>query len=61
MNATAAYAVGYTLVLFLASLSAAIATASRRVLTQADIVSRIAAIALMVIGIATFAYGVSQL
>jgi cytochrome c-type biogenesis protein len=61
VGAMTLYAVGYTLVLFLASLSAAIATASRRVLTRADLVSRIAAIALMVIGIATFAYGVSQL
>lgn len=55
------YAVGYTLVLFLASLSAGIAAASRRVLTHAERVSRIAAVALVVIGVATFAYGWGQL
>jgi cytochrome c-type biogenesis protein len=61
VGAMTLYAVGYTLVLFLASLSAGIATASRQVLAHADLVPRIAAIALVVIGIATFAYGVSQL
>jgi cytochrome c-type biogenesis protein len=61
VGAMTLYAVGYTLVLFLASLSAGIATASRRVLAHADLVSRIAAIALVAIGTATFAYGVSQL
>jgi cytochrome c-type biogenesis protein len=55
------YAVGYTLVLFLASLSAGIAAASRRVLAHAELVSRIAAVTLIVIGISTFAYGWSQL
>jgi cytochrome c-type biogenesis protein len=61
VGAMALYAVGYTLVLFLASLSAGIAAASRQVLVHADLVSRIAAIALVVIGISTFAYGLSQL
>jgi cytochrome c-type biogenesis protein len=55
------YAIGYTLVLFLASLSAGIAVASRGVLAHSQLVSRIAAVTLVVIGIATFAYGVSQL
>lgn len=55
------YAIGYTLVLFLASLSAGIAAASRRVLAHAEIVSRVAAVALVVIGVATFAYGWIQL
>ncbi len=55
------YAIGYTLVLFLASLFAGIAAASRRVLAHSELVSRIAAVTLVVIGIATFAYGVNQL
>lgn len=55
------YAIGYTLVLFLASLFAGIAAASRRVLAQSELVSRIAAATLVVIGIATFAYGFDQL
>jgi cytochrome c-type biogenesis protein len=55
------YAVGYTLVLFLASLSAGIASASRRVLAHSELVSRIAAGALVVIGVSTVAYGLSQL
>jgi len=55
------YAIGYTLVLFLASLFAGIVAASRRVLAQADLVSGIAAATLVVIGFATFAYGLTQL
>ena len=55
------YAIGYTLVLFLASLFAGIAAASRRVLAHSELVSRIAAATLVVIGIATFAYGFDQL
>jgi cytochrome c-type biogenesis protein len=55
------YAVGYTLVLFLASLFAGIAAASRRVLAHLELVSRIAAVALVVIGLSTFVYGWSQL
>jgi cytochrome c-type biogenesis protein len=55
------YAVGYTLVLFLASLFAGIAAASRRVLAHSELVSRIAAVALVVIGLSTFVYGWSQL
>jgi cytochrome c-type biogenesis protein len=55
------YAVGYTLVLFLASLFAGIAAASRRVHVHSELVSRIAAVALVVIGLSTFVYGWSQL
>jgi cytochrome c-type biogenesis protein len=55
------YAIGYTLVLFLASLFAGIAAASRRVLAHSELVSRIAAVTLVIIGIATFAYGLNQL
>lgn len=54
------YAVGYTLVLFLASLFAAFATASRRLLAHSALVSRIAAGALVVIGIGTLVYGLRQ-
>jgi cytochrome c-type biogenesis protein len=55
------YAIGYTLVLFLASLFAGIAAASRRVLAHSELLSRMAAAALVVIGLATFGYGWSQL
>jgi cytochrome c-type biogenesis protein len=55
------YAIGYTIVLFLASLFAGIAAASRSVLAHAELVSRIAAVALVVIGLSTFVYGWSQL
>ena len=55
------YAVGYTLVLFLASLFAAVASASRSVLAHSGLVSRIAAGLLIVIGTGTFAYGLMQL
>ena len=55
------YAIGYTLVLFLASLFAGIAAASRRVLAHGELVSRTAAVLLVVIGVATVAYGVNQL
>jgi hypothetical protein len=51
----------YTLVLFLASVFAGIAAASRRLLVHSQVVSRMAAITLVVIGIGTFAYGVTLL
>jgi len=54
------YAIGYTLILFLASFFAGVAVASRRVLVHSELVSRIAAAMLIAIGIGTFAYGVSQ-
>lgn len=55
------YALGYSLVLLLASLSAGIGAASRHVLAHAELVSRIAAVALVVIGIWTFADGLMLL
>jgi cytochrome c-type biogenesis protein len=55
------YAVGYTLVLFLASLFAGVATASRRLLAHSALVSRLAAAALVVIGIGTLVYGLREL
>jgi len=61
VGAMTLYAVGYTFVLFLASLFAGIAAASRRVLAHAELASRIAACALVVIGISTVAYGLRQL
>lgn len=61
VGAMTLYAIGYTLVLFLASLFAGIAAASRRVLAHSELVSRIAAVTLVVIGIGTFAYGWRQL
>ena len=64
MRAVAAmtlYAIGYTLVLFLASLFAGLAAASRRVLAHAELVSRIAAVLLVLIGASTVAYGIGQL
>ncbi len=60
IGAMTLYALGYTLVLFLASVFAGIAVASRRVLAHAELVSRIAAAALVIIGISTIVYGISQ-
>ncbi len=54
------YAVGYTMVLFIASLSAGVAAASRRLLRYGELINRVAAIALLVIGIGTIAYGITQ-
>ncbi len=61
VGAMTLYAIGYTLVLFLASLFAGIATASRRVLAHSELVARVAAITLVAIGVGTVAYGVNQL
>jgi cytochrome c-type biogenesis protein len=61
VGAMTLYAVGYTLVLFLASLFAGLAVASRRVLAHSQLVSRIAAVTLVIIGVGTFAYGLNQL
>ncbi|HJU19705.1 MAG TPA: cytochrome c biogenesis CcdA family protein [Stellaceae bacterium] len=61
VSAMTLYAIGYTLILFLASFFAGVAVASRRVLAHSELVSRIAAATLIVIGIGTFAYGVGQL
>jgi cytochrome c-type biogenesis protein len=58
--AMALYAIGYTLILFLASFFAGVAVASRRLLAHSELVSRIAAAMLVLIGIGTFAYGIDQ-
>ena len=51
------YAVGYTVMLFLASLFAGVAMASRGILAHGELLTRAAAGILVVIGGATFAYG----
>jgi cytochrome c-type biogenesis protein len=61
VGAMTVYAIGYTLVLFLASLFAGLATASRRVLAHTELISRIAAGTLIIVGVGTFAYGLEQL
>lgn len=61
ISAMILYAIGYTFVLFLASLFAGVATASRRILAHSELVSRVAAGLLVIIGIGTFAYGLNQL
>jgi cytochrome c-type biogenesis protein len=58
IGAMTLYAVGYTLILFLASVFAGIATASRRLLAHSELISRLAAAALVIIGISTAIYGV---
>jgi len=60
IGAMTLYAIGYTLVLFLASVFAGIATVSRTLLAHAELVSRTSATALVIIGIATVVYGISQ-
>jgi cytochrome c-type biogenesis protein len=55
------YAIGYTAVLFLASLFAGVAVASRRLLAHGELLTRLAAGILVVVGGATFAYGLRLL
>lgn len=54
------YAIGYTAVLFVASFSAAAAAASRRLLRYGDLITRVAAAALVIAGIGTIVYGIGQ-
>lgn len=54
------YAIGYTAVLFVASLFAGVAAASRGLLRHGELITRVAAIALVVVGVGTIAYGISQ-
>jgi cytochrome c-type biogenesis protein len=54
------YAIGYTAVLFVASLSAGAAAASRGLLRYGETISRVAAAALVLTGIGTVLYGISQ-
>jgi cytochrome c-type biogenesis protein len=55
------YALGYTAVLFLASLFAGIAMASRRILAHGELVTRVAAGILVAIGAGTVVYGLRLL
>jgi cytochrome c-type biogenesis protein len=55
------YAVGYTAVLFLASLFAGVAMASRRVLAHGEVVTRVAAGLLVAVGAGTLVYGLRLL
>ena len=55
------YALGYTAVLFLASLFAGVAMASRRVLAHGELLTRLAAGILVAIGAGTFVYGLHLL
>jgi len=55
--AMAFYAVGYTVVLFLASLFAGVALASRQLLRYGEALTRAGAVMLVAFGVFTFAYG----
>lgn len=52
------YSLGYTAVLFAASLAAGLAVASHRLLAHGDLLTRIAAASMVIIGIATLVYGI---
>ena len=56
-----AYAIGYTAILWLASVFAGVAVASRRLLAHGETIVRLSAIALVVLGIGTVVYGFCQL
>ena len=56
-GAMATYSAGYSAVLWLASVCAGIVTASRRLLPHGELITRLSACALAVIGIGTIAYG----
>ncbi|GAC1590713.1 MAG: cytochrome c biogenesis protein CcdA [Candidatus Velthaea sp.] len=59
--AMGAYAVGYTLVLWLATVFAGLAVASRRVLAHAELITRVSAAALLLLGIGLAVYGFTQM
>jgi cytochrome c-type biogenesis protein len=54
-----AYTIGYTIVLFAGSLSASVLLTSRRLLRYGETIARVGGAALVLFGIATFAYGIS--
>ncbi|HWT04405.1 MAG TPA: cytochrome c biogenesis CcdA family protein [Xanthomonadales bacterium] len=56
-GAMAIYSAGYSAVLWLASVFAGIATASRRLLPHGELITRLSACALAAIGIGTIVYG----
>jgi len=55
------YTIGYTLVLWLASIFASFAVASRRILAHGEWITRIAGFALFLLGVGSIVYGVRQL
>ncbi len=55
------YSVGYTAVLFAASVAAGFALASRKLLSHGDLLTRIAAASMILIGLGTFVYGLHLL
>jgi cytochrome c-type biogenesis protein len=57
--AMTAYTVGYTVVLFAASLSAGVLLTSRRLLGYGATITRVAASALVILGVATLMYGLT--
>lgn len=59
--AMATYAVGYTIVLWLASVFTAVAIASRKLLQYGDVITRIGAAALLLLGAGFIVYGAGQL
>ncbi|GAC1458119.1 MAG: cytochrome c biogenesis protein CcdA [Gemmatimonadaceae bacterium] len=59
--AMTAYALGYTAILFAASLFAGVASASRSLLVHGEIVTRVSSVALILIGCVTVWYGVHLL
>lgn len=57
----ATYAIGYTIVLWLASVFTAVAIASRKLLQYGDLITRIGAAALLLLGSGFIVYGAGQL
>jgi len=55
------YALGYTAILFVASLFTGVAVASRRLLTHGELITRFAAGLLVLVGAGTIAYGLNLL
>jgi cytochrome c-type biogenesis protein len=59
VTAMVVYSIGYTIVLFAASLFAGVATSSRKLLAYGELITRIGAVSLVLIGLATAWYGFS--
>ncbi len=55
------YSIGYTAVLFAASLAAGLAVASRKLLRHGDLLTKVAAASMVLIGTGTFVYGLHLL
>jgi cytochrome c-type biogenesis protein len=61
MTAMAVYAIGYTLLLWLASVFAGVTAASRTFLAHGDVITRVSAVFLLLVGVGSIVYGVRQL